>query len=106
MASQGSGRIAERMQTRTVSKQGFPQNLKFAASHLGLHDVRRGTAIGKGSMQSRKVNTRPTRVPVDHAGFPGELLGAAREKPEQGVREPKVAHRTRVRMSISETKVR
>lgn len=85
MPSQGSGRIPERMQTRTVSKQGFPQNLKFAASHLGLHDARRGTAIGKFSLQSRKVNTRPTRVPVNHVGIPGEILGAAKEKPEQGV---------------------
>jgi hypothetical protein len=32
-----------------------------------------GTAIGKRGMHSREVNTRLTRVPVDHCGIP-EIL--------------------------------
>ena len=42
----------------------------FAASHLGLHDGCVGAVIGKGRVQSREVNARRTRVPVDD----GEIL--------------------------------
>jgi len=41
----------------------------FAASHLGLRDGCRGTVVGKGRVQSREVNARLTRVPVDHGGI-------------------------------------
>jgi hypothetical protein len=41
----------------------------FAATHLGFGDGCHGTVIGKGFMQSRKVNTRLTCVPVNDGGI-------------------------------------
>jgi hypothetical protein len=41
----------------------------FAANHLGLRNGCLGTAIGERGMQTREVNVRLARVPVNHGGI-------------------------------------
>jgi hypothetical protein len=42
-------------------------NAMFAANHLGFRNGFHGTVIGKRGMQSREVNARLARVPVNHS---------------------------------------
>jgi hypothetical protein len=44
-------------------------NAMFATNHLGFGNGFRGTVIGERGMQSREVNVRLARVPVNHGGI-------------------------------------
>lgn len=61
---------------------GRTVNAIFAVQHLCLRARVYGTAIGKRGMQSREVNTRLTRVPVDHRGIP-EILAESEVRREE-----------------------
>ena len=44
-------------------------NAMFAANHLGLRNGCLGTVIGERGMQSREIDVRLARVPVNHGGI-------------------------------------